>query len=261
VVVDPESGRIAQLLMAGSVCGHVWGWTADGRFAIFGERHPKGNATTYVFDARQWAWILETPECALQSTGSYIGWEPCGEYPAALSPGAPRFLMENGRLINLPNAQPLDLLPDLRDRKPRIQMGWGGGYLASWSPDDKYLAFVIVIDVQPGYAKYEHWLYLALGDGTQVRQVALLEGFPWYLRWREYGRSLSLATGDSDGVVDQSYIVDALSGQVQIIRATPTPLPLAVSPERSVAPKLTLIPFLTTAPEAQVTPPAPTPPA
>lgn len=258
VVVDPASSRVAQLPMTGSVCGQVWGWTADSRFAIFGERHPKGNATTYVFDVQQWDWILKTPGCAIHSTGSYVGWEACGEYPVTLSPNAPRLLLENGRLVTLPDALQTDLIPDRRAHNPLIQHGQSGSYLASWSPDGAYLAFVTVINRRPGYADYEYTLYLALGDGTQVRQVPLLEVFPQSLQWAADGRTLVMVTGVGDGVA-QTYVLDAPTGQVQITPGQPSLILPSTSPLESATPILTVTPFLTAAPQTQVPPPAPTP--
>lgn len=200
---------------------------------------------------------METPGCTLHSTGDLIYWDSCGEYPAALSLNAPRFLMENGYLVDLPGAQRTDLLPDLRERKPLIQTGWGGGYLASWSPDGAYLAFVVVIYGRHGYPEYEHRLYLAFGDGTQVQQVALLDGFPWYLQWTEDGRTVTLAAGDSDGVVDQTYIVDALTGQVQVTSGPPSPVPPSTTLQGTATAQSNLT--LTAAPETQIPPLAPTP--
>ena len=248
VVVDPDRQRVAQLPMTNSVCGQVRDWTADSRFAIFGERHAKGNATTYVFDAQTWDWILETPGCIIHSTGDYLGWEPCGDYPAALSPNAPRLLMENGHLISLPDLQDSDLLPGLRDRRPMIQHGYYGGYVASWSPDGAYLAFVTVINRRPGYADYEFALYLALGDGTQVRQVVRLESFPRSLQWTEAGRTVIVVTGADDVVVAQTYMLDVLTGQVQITPGPPTSVPSATPLIVSPTPAPTRTPFLTPTP-------------
>jgi hypothetical protein len=192
IVVDPAQGRDARLQMSNGA--GVRGWTADSRFVLFGDRHPvKGFAWTYVFDVQQWDWILETPGCPMRSTGDLVYADPCGDYPLAIAPDAPRFLMENGLLITLPDLSQVDLLPDLGDPGPLIFYP-----LAGWAPGGAHLAFVALTYPRPGFSDFETALYYARGDGTGVQRVPLGGDFPHRLEWTPDGSAVTVVAGDAE---------------------------------------------------------------
>lgn len=210
IVGDQEQRRVTRLQM--SIGAGVRGWTADSRYVIFGDRHPvKGFAWTFVFDVQQWNWILETPGCPIHSTGDFVYADPCGEFPVAIAPDAPRFLMENGLLTFLPDVRQVDLLPELRDSKPLIFYP-----LASWSTSGAYLAFVVLTYVRPGFSDFEITLYYAQGDGSSVHRVPLGNDFPQRLEWAENSRAVTVVAGETE----TRYTVVLSTGELLI---TPAP--------------------------------------
>ncbi len=203
VVVDAKQRRTFATPIATGP--GFWRWTADSRFAIFRYRNAKGNSITYVFDVVSWE-FEQTPGCALVQTGSLMAWVSCGDYPIALAPNGPRFLMENGNLVNLPGFQ-----------KTRLQALWNADHqsvlVADWSPNGDYLAFVA-----GNYLfKYKGGtLYLAQGDGTRVQQSLSFKDYH-SLQWAADGTSVTVETDIN------RYIVDVATMQVQVVSASTPP--------------------------------------
>lgn len=136
VVGDTEQGR----LFAQPSAAHVWDWTVDSRFVIFRYAHPHGNRITTVFDTEAWAVTLQTPGCELLNGAPPLTFEPCGDYPVALSPVGNRLLLENGELIDLGSKERVELPAG----QGRVFIESDGKPLADWSPDGSHLAFVLV---------------------------------------------------------------------------------------------------------------------
>jgi hypothetical protein len=164
----------------------------------FRYRNAKGNSMTYVFDALTWE-FERTPGCPEIVTGFLQTWEYCGDYPVALAPNAPRFIMENGSIVDLPGLE-----------KVRLQAEWGASERiilgAEWSPDGDRLAFVTGSQSFDGGT-----LYLARGDGTGVEQSVSFEGQQFdSLRWADGGAS-AIVVAELE-----QYIVDAETLQVEV---------------------------------------------
>jgi dipeptidyl aminopeptidase/acylaminoacyl peptidase len=206
-VVDTAQERIWQQHSA----THFWNWTADSRFAIFSYAHPHGNRLTAVFDTAARGFLLETTGCDVLQGGSLIVFDHCGEAPVAISPVSSRFLMENGRLIELPGLKQTDLLADVDNATIAREGGLYSPALAAWSPDGQYLAFVTG---QTGSAKQRYTLYLARGNGSQLRDVTPLSPFPRRLVWQKDGQTVTVTTG-AGRESKRQYLVDAESGVVQ----------------------------------------------
>ncbi len=201
VVVDTEQERTFATPIATGP--GFWRWTADSRFAIFRYRNAKGNSMTYVFDAVTWE-FERTSGCPVIQTGSLLAWAPCGDYPIALAPNAPRFLMENGSLINLPGLQKTRLRP-FRDADHQSVLA------ASWSPNGDYLAFVT-----GNYPSEGGTLYLAQGDGSRIQQSVSFDDYH-SLQWAADGTSVSVETDTN------RYILDVATMQVQVVSASTSP--------------------------------------
>lgn len=185
-----------------------WAWTADSRFAIFRYTHPQHNMRiTAVFDTQVWDFILHTPGCDVVQGGSLVVYAKCGEFPVALSPVAPVFLMENGRLVELPDLQQINLLAGLENS----YIGAEGSILAGWSPDGEYLAFVTT---QQGNEGNEYMLYLANGNGGQLRTITPIEPYPSRLEWKPDGTTVTIITRKGANP-DQQYILDVIRNVIR----------------------------------------------
>ena len=235
IVGEVNSQRVITAFMPGGV--GVWRWTNDSRFVIFRWRHPHNNSYTYVFDTQEWKLIWSTPGCKFIGRADLLLWENCGDYPVALSPNAPRFLMMNGKLIDLPDLRQVDLITDVRAGQVAVLGESPQGELSAWSPDGSALAFVTQLSFDPpSFA-----LYLAHGDGTQVRRITSLTNYPKSLQWSPDSTQVIVTTGpiDSD-VTSLRYVLDMATGQVQveqITALTPTPpVPPIFSPALSIVP-------------------------
>jgi dipeptidyl aminopeptidase/acylaminoacyl peptidase len=201
VVVDTVQERTWAMPLATGP--GFWRWTADSRFAIFRYQNAKGNSITYVFDAVMWK-FERTSGCPVIQTGSLMAWASCGDYPIALAPNAPRFLMENGSLVNLPGLQ-----------SDSFSVFWDADHQsvlsAEWSPDGNYLAFVT------GNYPYEGGtLYIAQGDGKRAQQSVSFEGYHT-LQWAADGKSVAVETEIN------RYILDIATMQVQVVSASAPP--------------------------------------
>jgi hypothetical protein len=207
-VVDTERGRVATVNGDASPWLRFWRWTAEGRYAIFIRLNQYGNGQTIVFDIQAWQTILTTSGCAAPTS-------PCLEFPKALHPSTPRFLMADGRLVTLPLYQPLDLLA-----------AWRPGTLtvaeAAWSPNGGYLLFVAGTGepsgaALSGAALSGAALYFAQGDGTLVRQPsAPLQGTFRALAWASDGQTATVVTST------HLYTLEAATGLVTAVTPTPT---------------------------------------
>jgi hypothetical protein len=198
IVVDIELERTFAVPIA--AYDGFWKWTTDSRFAIFRYRNAKGNSMTYVFDTVMWE-FERTSGCPVTNTGSLLAWASCGDYPIALAPNAPRFLMENGSLVNLPGLQ-----------KSRLPALWDADHqsvlVAEWSPNGNYLAFVT-----GNYPSEGGTLYLAQGDGAWVQQSVSFEG-DHSLQWAADGASVTVETKIN------RYILDVTTMQVEVVSAS-----------------------------------------
>lgn len=220
IVGEVNGQRVFTASMANGVS--VWRWTSDGRFVIFRWRHPHHNSYTYVFDTQTWNLIWSTPGCKFIGQADLLGWENRGDYPVAVSLTAPRFLMMNGKLIDLPEVRQTALLPEQPVGQRAIPDRLPQGEASAWSPDGSALAFVVQVLDPPGFA-----LYSAHGDGSQVRQLTTLINCPKSLQWSSDNEQVMVAIGPCDSDVSTlRYVWNLASGQLQVeqvIARTPTP--------------------------------------
>jgi LysM repeat protein len=207
VVVDVEQRRvIGDILNPTSLT--IWRWTNDSRYAIFGRKNQFNSTYTYVFDTLAWKLVYSTNGCSVQPNTTTLT-DACGDYPFTQASNAPRFVMENGVLVDLTTLQSTDLLATKRPAQPSLVAG-------SWSPDGTYLTWVAADSTQTAFI-----LYLANGDGTGVQALATLDGRPTGLQWFSATKAtVNTATG--------TYTVDAIAGTVETdATATVTPSPTA----------------------------------
>jgi hypothetical protein len=193
IVVDTVQERVLAVPIATGP--GFWRWTMDSRFAIFRYRNAKGNSMTYVFDAVTWEYE-RTSGCPSVGAGFLQTWAYCGDYPIALAPNSARFLMENGGIVNLPGLEAV-----------RLQVNWDvDQHLlgAEWSPEGDWLAFVT-----GSYQSSGGTLYLAQGDGGEIRQVVSIEKYN-SLQWAADGTSVAVETESS------RYVVEVATMQVQV---------------------------------------------
>jgi hypothetical protein len=199
IVVDTAQNRT----WSRPIPATFWRWTTDSRYAIFRYQNAKGNTMTYVFDAVMWE-FERTQGCPDIHTGYLLTWVPYGDYPLALAPNAPRFLMENGSLVDLPGLQ-----------KIRLPVHWDADHLsvlvAEWSPNGGYLAFVA-----GRYPSEGGTLYLAHGDGTWIQQSVSFEG-SHTLQWATDGTSVIVETAIN------RYVLDTATRQVEVVSKLTSP--------------------------------------
>jgi hypothetical protein len=166
--------------------------------------------------------MWSTKGCKFTGTADLLGWENCGDYPVALSPNAPRFLLMNGKLIELPDLRQVELLPDFPVGQVSVLGDSPHGELSAWSPDGSALAFVVQSLDPSGFA-----LYAARGDGAQVRQVTSLVNCSKSLQWSPDSEQVMVFTGPCDADANTlRYVFDVTTGQLRVEQVTvlsPTP--------------------------------------
>jgi len=209
VVVDLDQRRVvSDILNPTSLT--IWRWTSDSRYAIFGRKNQFNSTYTYVFDTLTWKLVYSTNGCSVQPNTTTLT-DACGDYPFTLAINAPRFVMENGVLVDLTTLQSTDLLATRRPAQPTLVAG-------SWSPDGTYLTWVTADSTQTAFT-----LYLANGDGTGVQALTTLDGRPTGLQWFS-------ATKATVNTATSNYTVDASAGTVETdATATVTPSPTATA--------------------------------
>jgi dipeptidyl aminopeptidase/acylaminoacyl peptidase len=193
-VVDIEKRRTAEVDWI-----YLWGgaraWTAEGRYAIFAASDQYGNGEAVVFDAWDWKTIIDSTGSDCLAYGGMSGY--CKRYPVAISPTAPRMLLEDGKLIDLPHLAESDILSSEFVS------------CAAWSPDGAYLVFV---GQSRDDKRWHYALYLAQGDGTKVQRVAKVESCEHsQLLWASGSESVTLEGKE------HKYVLDVTSQQVQVL--------------------------------------------
>jgi len=78
------------------------------------------------------------------------------------------------------------------------RLGGLHGYNGTWSPDGQRILFAD-----------GHDLFVARTDGTEVRKLASLSGFPWWLRWSPDGSRLRISVFDREHYSDSLWEVQA----------------------------------------------------
>jgi Tol biopolymer transport system component len=184
-VVDLEQDKTEEL----SFCswGGVYHWTSDSRYVIYycvGRRLGTGpSAAGMVFDTLEW----ETTRLPSES----CNWDDqvCLNGPIAVSPTSPHVILENGKIVNLSDDRSTDICNSIDS--------------AAWSPDGSLLAFASC-DCQGQSACA---LYLAHGDGSQIKQIASTDDFgTGLLLWASDGRSVTFG---------ERYVLDVEKLQVE----------------------------------------------
>ncbi|MBI5566368.1 MAG: hypothetical protein HY870_15825, partial [Chloroflexi bacterium] len=159
--------------------GGIRGWTTDGRYALFGSGDQYGNSAAYAFDTREWA------ELGLGFSSRYncgIG-SACRQGIVTIAPKTSRLVLGDGNLVNLTDLSHTNVISDIG----RNSIG-----LAAWSPDESYVIFTAY------QYKDDHTndfaLFLAKGDGTQVRQLSSMETSANSIGWGIGGQCASITT-------------------------------------------------------------------
>lgn len=185
--VTSDDGRRYEGLWAGY---RFEGWTADSRYAVIEGYDQYGNSSAYAVDTVIWELVPVSPT-ARGSRSCQRGAGPnCPEGTVAFAPFSPRVLLVAGIIVDLDSWTDSYLLTDLDRDHVRT---------ASWSPDEQYLVFVAASFFQSDDA-----LFLAHGNGAQVRRIALIDscGTGCSLTWALSGRSVTLQIGSTQQAFD-----------------------------------------------------------
>jgi hypothetical protein len=173
LVVDPVSGENKEIEGGRYAWGSFQGWTADGHYAIFTSGDQYGNSDTTVFDAWQWRAVITTTATEgtcfqLHSMGG-----GCYRRVSTISPVSSTLVLQDGTLIDIPRLKQTSVISQ------------GVVTAAIWTPDGQYLVFVLNRSY-PGSSSRGCWLYLANGDGAQLRLMSEVPCLHSLLEWKDH---------------------------------------------------------------------------
>jgi hypothetical protein len=95
-VVDLEQGKMANVASGSSECSLMgfWGWTTNGRYAIFAFENHYNQKSTIVFDTQEWTCGIYAPGCGEADGSSNWFMRPCGALPVRISPNSELILTD-----------------------------------------------------------------------------------------------------------------------------------------------------------------------
>ncbi len=182
------------------IWGGIVGWTTDSRYALFSSGDQYGDADAIAFDTQEWTmhglkFGTEKEQCGMGSA--------CRHGIVAIAPKTSRVVIADGNLIDLTNFAYTSIISATGKNSIR---------LVAWSPDERYLIFV-AHQYKDGHDN-DYALYLANGDGTQVRLLSPINSTAKAIAWGTDGQCASISA------TKEIYIVDLANDQV---RAWPVP--------------------------------------